>query len=48
MFMKTLIDGYITPMLTMDQFLARCSTQFCGWPDFTESVLWLRSFRTVP
>lgn len=49
MFMKTLIDGYITPMLTQRiRILARCSTQFCGWPDFTGSVLWLRSFRTVP
>lgn len=48
MFMKTLIDGYITPMLTQpDPDLARCSTHL-RWPDFTGSVLWLRSFRTVP
>ena len=49
MFMKTLIDGYITPMLTQpDPDFGPLLTQFCGWPDFTESVLWLRSFRTVP
>lgn len=49
MFMKTLIDGYITPMLTQpDPDFGPLLHAILRVAGFTESVLWLRSFRTVP
>lgn len=48
MFMKTLIDGYITPMLTQPDPVWPAAPRNFAVAGFTGSVLWLRSFRTVP